>query len=317
MIVVEIQRTSGCTFAFRDAAKTILRSVSPTKQTRTGPGLAKRRFTIPLSLPKRSKEDLQKCIQDDFQIAYQMISSPKYETQVLGLDSMEQLTRSAKKQHKSGSKEDEVKNVVARSVLGRGSGGAVKDCDTDAPICDCLKQLLLLLDTTAATPTNFQSSSSSSLLLRRKILTVLANSLEVLHSNNSTTCTNTMDTNDRSVILQTMMNTPSFVSVLLSTLQETTPLRPHTAFPAVRCLRYLLLLSSSSLKGEEEEVVIATMRKIHPDAIATVMSACSNGNDNDEGDCHHSHHHHHHEGLEHESKMLMAQLQQKKSTMSL
>merc|ERR1711865_1040234 len=110
------------------------------------------------------------------------------------------------------------------------------------------------------------------------------------------------------------MNTPSFVAVLLSTVQETTPLRSHNAFQAVRCVRYLLLLSassssSSSSNGEEEEdVVIAAMKKIHPDALAIVMSACSKNNAKNDGDCHHSHYH---EGLEQESKMLLAQLQQK------
>ena len=325
MIVVEIQRTSGCTFAFRDAAKTIVRSAAANananKQT---PGLAKRRFTIPVSLPKRSKEDLHQCIQDDFQIAYQMISSPKYETQVLGLDSMEQLTRCAKKQNTSGSNADEVKNVVARSVLlDRGSrGGAVTDCDddNDTPSCDCLKQLLRLLDTTTTTtttPTSCQASTSC-FLLCRKILTVLANSLEALNNdNNNNNSTTTTDNTERMVILHTMMKTPSFVAVLLSTVQETTPRRSHNAFQAVRCVRYLLLLSSSSTsKGEEEEeedVVRAAMRKIHPDAIAIVMSACRNNNANNDGDCPHSHYH---EGLEQESNMLLAHLQQKKSMMS-
>jgi len=324
MIVVEIQRTSGCTFAFRDAAKTLLRAVASSaakKHTRTGPaaGRAPRRFTLPFSLPQRSKEDLQQCIQDDFQIAYKMILSPKYETQVLGLESMEQMTRGTK--NKSGRNEEEVKNVVARSVLGQGRGGAAgEDGDTDTPSCECLKQLLLLLDTTATT----SCQSSSCVLLQRKILTVLANSLEVLHNNktmstignngvssnsrsrtNDTATTHNKNEEDRTAILFLTTHT-SFLAVLLSTVQATPVRRPHDTFPAVRCLRSLLLLVSCCAPTGEECLVTAIRNTTHPTAMES-LSSYAGGNDNGTPP---SHPHHHHEGLEQESTLLLAQLQQ-------
>jgi len=322
MIVVEIQRTSGCTFEFRDAAKAILRSAA-NKQKMIKPGKAKktRQFTIPLSLPKRSKEDLAKCIQNDFKIAYQMIHSPKYYTQVLGLESMEQMTRSSTNNNNmnmnnTSSCVDEVKYVVARSILGRGRGEA--DCDKNN--FDCLKQLLLLLDTTSSSTTRdhhhlrtSRQSSSSLLLLRRKVLTVLANSLEAVNSNTITTTTvddSPTNNNDLAIILKT--NNNSFLSVLLSTIQETST-RPHDAFQAVRCLRYLLLV------GGSEVDIITAMMKINSNAldIISLYAACVNGGGggNDDDNHHHICHYHHHEGLEQESIMLMTQLQQKKTIM--
>jgi len=315
MIVVEIRRTSGCTFKFRDAAKTILRSAA-NKQTMAiipgGRAKAKRRFTIPLSLPKRSKEDLHRCIQDDFNIAYQMIHSRKYDTQVLGLESIEQMTRANNmstnmnmnmNMNKSC---DEMKYVVARSILGKGKN----DCDNDN--CDCLKRLLLLLDTTSASDHHLRTSQSSSILLRRKVLTVLANSFEAI---NSTTIggesPDTLSTNDNDLTI--IKTNKSLLSVLLSTLQET-PIRPHDTFQAVRCLRYLLLMNRSltTWKGEAAaEVVITAMMEINPNALDIVFSVCggnsgSNGNGNSKQNCRH-----HHKGLEQESSILMAQLQKK------
>jgi len=310
MIVVEIKRTSGCTFEFRDTAKAILRTAAnKNKQTKgLAKAKAKRRFTIPTSLPKRSKEDLARCIQDDFKIAYQMIHSSKYDTQVLGLESMEQMTR------KKYSCDDEVKNVVARYVL-LGSKGSCCDNMNDPDNCDCLKQLLLLLDIdqsrSSHQTSSSSSSSSSSLLLRQKILTVLANSLEAINnsissgsssssssgSNATTISTNNYD--DLIIFLKTNNNS-CLLSVLLSTLQETaTPIRPHVAFQAVRCLRYLLLMSSISLK--EEVDIITAMMKINPNALDIVSSYYVDN-------CHH------HEGLEQESNMLITQLRQKKKT---
>mmetsp|Transcript_24552 Transcript_24552/g.27438 ORF Transcript_24552/g.27438 Transcript_24552/m.27438 type:complete len:420 (-) Transcript_24552:751-2010(-) len=175
MIVVEIRRTSGCTVAFRSAAKTLLRSVVVAASTNTnaqqeqrtttvgGQGgdlvatTKRRKFTIPVSLPKRSQEDLYKCIEDDFHIAYKMIHSPKYETQLFGLESLEQLTRN--KDDKTNDNDQVVKNVVARFVLlGKGGDGG-KDCDHD-DCDDCVKQLLLLLDTTSTTTTDQPSRTS-------------------------------------------------------------------------------------------------------------------------------------------------------------
>ncbi|MGK3757271.1 MAG: hypothetical protein ACI8RD_009585 [Bacillariaceae sp.] len=209
MVVVEIQRASGCSFEFRDAAKVILRSaktgLQQQHQQQKRIVRPERRFTIPLTLPKRSRDDRQKCIQDDFKIACNMLRSNKSDMQVLALESMEHMTK----------KSCEFKDGAAKSILGN---------------CDHLKQLLLLLcDTTTSTTTD---PSQYSCLLRRKVLAVLANSFEAI---STVELAAILSTNDNDLI-----KTRSFLSSLLSSLQNASIL-PHDAYQAVRCLRYLLI----------------------------------------------------------------------------
>jgi hypothetical protein len=210
MVVVEIQRTSGCSFEFRDAAKVLLRSAKTglyhqQQQKRIVRPI--RRFTIPLTLPKRSPDERQKCIKDDFKIAYNMLSSNKSDMQVLALESMEHMTK----------KSCDVKDITAKSILGN---------------CDHLKQLLLLLDTCDTTNTTTDPTSQSSCLLRRMVLTVLANSFEAI---STVELAAILSTNDNDLI-----KTRSFLSSLLSSLQNSS-IMPHDAYQAVRCLRYLLI----------------------------------------------------------------------------
>ena len=247
MIVVEVQRQSGCSFEFRDAAKNILRSAKGLQtQQRSVPA---RRFSIPPTLPKRSREVHQKCIRDDFQIAYSMLHSKKSDAQVLALESMEKMTKTCK-----------AKDVAAKSVLGN---------------YDCLKQLLLLLDTYNTTDQSIsEMEPSHSSILRRKILTVLANSCEAI---SKADLADILSTNDSD------LKTRSFLSLLLSSLEEAS-IRPHDAFQAVRCLRYLLV-------SKEVESVMIEMS-----AMEVISSACNAG-----FNCH--------EALEQESNKLMAQLQ--------
>jgi len=244
-IIVEVQRQTGCSFEFRDVAKTIFSSAKGFQQQRSIPA---RRFSIPPTLPKRSREMQQKCIRDDFRIAYSMLHSKKSDAQVLALDSMEKMTKSC-----------EAKEVAAKSVLGNN---------------DCLKQLLLLLDTYSTDRSISELESSHSSILRRKVLAVLANSCEAI---SKTDLADILSTNDND------LKTRSFLSLLLSSLQEAS-IRPHDAFQAVRCLRYLLV-------SKEVESVMIEMS-----AMDVISSACSAG-----FNCH--------EALEKESNELMLQLQ--------
>lgn len=242
MAVVEIQRQAGCSFEFRDAAKAILRSAKGL-QHRAAPG---RRFTIPSTLPKRSHEVHQKCIQDDFRIAYRMLSSGKSDAQALALESMEKMTKSCV-----------TKDAAAKKVLG-----------------DCLKQLLSVLDTYSADQSISQEESCQSYNLRQKVFAVLANSCEAIGKPELAAILST-DDND--------LKTRSFLCILLSSLREA-PLKPHDAFQAVRCLRYLLI-------SKEVEIAMIEMSAI--EVISSARAAGSN--------CHGA--------LESESRKLMTQLQ--------
>jgi len=71
MIVVEVRRHSGCSFQFRDAAKSILRASKGLNKQQIP--ISSRKFSIPLALPKRTIEAQRECIRDDFEISYKML----------------------------------------------------------------------------------------------------------------------------------------------------------------------------------------------------------------------------------------------------
>ena len=141
MVVVEVQRTAGCSYSFREACRAVLRSAKGLQPIEP----QKRRYTIPSALPSRTTEILQQCVHDDYQIAYNMLQSGRSDSQELALDSLEHMTRSC-----------EAKDVAAKIVLS----------------CDCLTQLTTLLQAEEG----FQSS-----VLRRKVLAVIANACLALN----------------------------------------------------------------------------------------------------------------------------------------
>eukprot|EP00536_Pseudo-nitzschia_multiseries_P003324 jgi/Psemu1/301905/fgenesh1_kg.51_\ len=202
MVVVEVQRLRGCSFEFRDAAKTILRA---SKGLYHEPQLRpSRRFTVPATIPRRTREDRQDCVRDDFKVAYSMLHSKKSDSQILALDRIENMSKSC-----------EAKDLAAKSVL----------CDYD-----CLSQLLSLLDECNGTDQKGMNSLHSS-ILRRKIFGVIAN------------CCEAVSTSDLAEILSTSDNhlkSRSFLSFLLASMQDASA-KPHDAFEAARCLRLLLV----------------------------------------------------------------------------
>uniref|UniRef100_A0A7S4A8X5 Uncharacterized protein n=1 Tax=Pseudo-nitzschia australis TaxID=44445 RepID=A0A7S4A8X5_9STRA len=201
MVVVEVRRQIGCTFEFRDAAKAILRASKGLQQG--WKSFASRRFSIPPTFPKRSREIQHKCIRGDFRIARTMLQSKNYDALVLALESIEKMTKSCG-----------AKDVVAKSVI----------CN------DCLKHLLFLLDTCNDIDRNGMEYGNSS-VLPRKILGVIANSCEAIGKSDLELVLSAND-ND--------LKTRWFLSLLLSTIQDA-PSRPHDAFEAVRCLGQLLI----------------------------------------------------------------------------
>lgn len=201
MFVVEVRRQIGRSFEFRDVAKAILRASKGLQQGQKS--FASRRFSIPATFPKRSREIQHKCIRDDFRVAKTMLQSKKYDAQVLALESIEKMMKSC-----------EAKDVLAKSVIYN----------------DCLKRLLFLLDTCNDIDRTGTESRNSS-VLPRKILRVIANSCEAIGKS------------DLEVVLSANDNdlkTKSFLSLLLSTIQGA-PSKPHNAFEAVRCLGHLLI----------------------------------------------------------------------------
>ncbi len=107
-----MQRISGCSFSFREASRAVLRSAkglsSPSPRNP---------FTIPSTLPLRSLESRQSCVRDDFMIACNMLQSERYDTKILALESLEQMTASCP-----------AVDVAAKSVL---SCDPVASCEVE------------------------------------------------------------------------------------------------------------------------------------------------------------------------------------------
>lgn len=197
-VVVEVQRTAGCSFAFREAAKSVLRSAKGLPRV-----AATKRSSFPSAVPRRSLEVLQQCVKDDYDIAYSMLQSEKYDSQMLGLESLEKMTSSC-----------EAVGVAAKSVLS----------------CDCLRQLLSLLDAHMDLAMEDMKDSHSH-ILRRKALAVLANACAGLEQAD---LAQILATNDHD------LKTRSFLDMLVSTLRDAAG-RPHDAVLAARCLKSLLV----------------------------------------------------------------------------
>lgn len=204
MIVVEVRRHSGCSFQFRDAAKSILRASKGLKQQVP---ISSRKFSIPLALPKRSIEAQRECIRDDFEISYKMLLSEKVDAHLLALENMGKMT--------SGTNHG-TQDAAAKLVLSNR---------------DCLKRILSLVDIYNKDRSMLGMESCYNSILCRKILQVLANSCEAINK-----C-------DLADILSTTnhdLKSRSFLSLLLTSLHEASS-RPHDAFQAARCMRCLLV----------------------------------------------------------------------------
>jgi hypothetical protein len=139
-VVVEVQRRGGCSFGFREASRAVLSSVKGAPPM----ALPKRQFTIPVALPPRSSDVLEECVGDDFEIAMNMLRSEGFDSKMLALDSLEQMTKSC------GSIQ-----VAAKLVLG----------------CECVERLVDLLEE--------QDDANVS---TRKVLAIVANACAALNT---------------------------------------------------------------------------------------------------------------------------------------
>lgn len=204
MIVVEVRRRTGCSFQFRDAAKSILRSSKGLRKQQPRP-MPSMKFGLPPKLPKRSREDYHDCIRDDFRVALNMMQSQKTDAHLLALETMGKMTTMSKSS-----------DVAAKLVLSNN---------------DCMKQLLTLLDIYTKDRPSPENESFYRSTQCRRILEVLANSCEAIRISDLAMI---LSTNDHD------LKTRSFISFLVSSMQDAS-IRPHDAFQAARCMRRLLI----------------------------------------------------------------------------
>lgn len=201
-VVVEVQRTMGCSFRFREASRAVLRSAKGLP-----PLPARKRFTMPSSLPARPVAVRQECVRDDFDIAYHMLQSERSDARALALESLEQMTDDS-------SSSCAAVEVAAKSVLS----------------CQCVKQLLGFLMATEE-DTTWHSETAPPSVLRRKVLGILANACAALGQ---------ADLAEILSVHDNELKNRSFLSVLLASLRDASS-EPHDAYQAVRCLQSLVV----------------------------------------------------------------------------
>ena len=87
-VVVEVQRLSGCSYLFHQAAKSVLRSAKglPAHSPR-------HTFSIPSSIPRESADDTRKCTEEGLSIAFAQLQQDRRDAHLLAMESLEQLTR--------------------------------------------------------------------------------------------------------------------------------------------------------------------------------------------------------------------------------
>jgi hypothetical protein len=211
-VVVEIQRGCGCSFLFCQASKAILRAAKGS----TAPkplGC----FKIPDCVPQQSLSECEKLIEDDLEIACQLLKNDRFDTHMLGMESLAHLTNATK----CGS-------FAARCIL---SG-------------DFLSTLLCLVESfrmhqrsTKDETTLSEMEEEHFSIMHRHALTVLGNCLAALEESGEL---------EQVLAQRKELLSESLLESLVHEVGQANT-RPHDACQAVRCLQ-CLVRSSSELK---------------------------------------------------------------------
>jgi len=88
-LILEVQRLRGCSFAFRQICRDICRAA---KGVATPPSTTVNKFPMPAGLPPR--KDPEAVMEAEMARALSMISSPMVDSQLLGMDLLESLSKS-------------------------------------------------------------------------------------------------------------------------------------------------------------------------------------------------------------------------------
>jgi len=194
-MIVEIQRKCGCSFQFREIARSLIRSAKGISQT------TKRKFELPSCIPRQAPEMRQARADAGFEVALRQLSSQFVDSQLIGMESLEQMTRC------------ESRTCISKKVL-TGS---------------CLSKVL---EATQQSPSALHSTLSEDheSVIRRRAITVLANALSA--SAESGELQSVMDESK-------MLKSESLINSLIETLRDAST-SPHEATQSARCIQYLM-----------------------------------------------------------------------------
>ena len=195
-IVVEVQRKCGCSYRFRETARTVLRSAKGVAPERARPALA-----IPSSILLDTPKQQQHRAESALEVAMQQLSSDRLDTQLIGMESLEQITQSASRFC--------VSNMVLEG--------------------ECLAKVLAAAQDHAGNArSEFEEQHIS--IMKRRAMTVVANALSCLAESGR------LD----SLLSQCgEIKSESFICSLVDTLREAST-SPHDATQAARCIQHLL-----------------------------------------------------------------------------
>lgn len=197
MVLVEVQRTSGCSFQFHEASRSVLKSAKGIQCT-----APKRNLDIPSFIPRDSPEQKQRRIENGLQNAFNMLHTDRPDSQMLAMESLEQLTRSPASC-----------KIAAKAVL-RG---------------ECLTRLMTLVqDNDSGFLSDMEVRRVA--VLKRRGLFVMANALCALS-----------DSGELSSLLCSTpeLKSRSLVSSLVEDLRDSSS-KPHEATQAARCIQCLV-----------------------------------------------------------------------------
>lgn len=174
----------------------VLRSAQGLKASPT------KKISIPSCIPRQSHEKQQQCAEDGFEVALSQLSSNMRDSQLIGMESLEQLTRS------------ECRRTISLKVLGE----------------KCIDKILIAtrLDTNDVS-TDIEERHFT--MMKRRSLTVLANALSALSQAGQLGGA----LNDCS-----QLKCIAFISSLVDTLADSANC-PHEATQAARCMQELMI----------------------------------------------------------------------------
>ncbi|KAL7565917.1 hypothetical protein ACA910_021500 [Epithemia clementina (nom. ined.)] len=93
-VLVEVQKVSGCCYAYCQAAKSVLRAAKGiTAPLSKGPSNLKRSFPMPKCIPKVDRQECLAATREGLHIAEQLLQQNRLDTRLLAMQSLEQLSR--------------------------------------------------------------------------------------------------------------------------------------------------------------------------------------------------------------------------------
>lgn len=91
-IILEVQRLTGCAFAFKQVCREVCRSAKG--ETTPAPSMLPRKFPMPCGLPPLSSADRAARFEGEVARGLEMMSSPMVDSQLLGMELLEGVSKS-------------------------------------------------------------------------------------------------------------------------------------------------------------------------------------------------------------------------------